>query len=39
MFFCTGVGCKNVLLVEDVKSQKFVEHSREYMYPDYQCIF
>ena len=28
MFFCTGVGRKNVLLVEDVKSYRLVEHSR-----------
>ena len=35
MFFCTGVGRKNVLLAEDVKSQRFVEHSREDIYHDY----
>ena len=29
MFFCTDVGRKNVLFVDDVKSQRFVEHARE----------
>ena len=38
MFFCTGVGRKNVLLAEDVKSQRFVEHSREDIYHDYHFL-
>ena len=38
MFFCTGVGRKNVLLAEDVKSQRFVEHSREDIYQDYHFL-
>ena len=38
MFFCTGVGPKNVVLVEELRVRGSW-NTREYMYHDYQFIF